>query len=195
MKRKVLILIMTAVLCFGITACGNNENKQEEQTQTIGEEIQAESGEAPSEPESTEEIKPAGELKVEIPEGFLETDENTRVYVTKDYPKDSSMIVIEETDQIQALPTKEQFKAQIESGLTKQAGEPVEVNVEEYKDVEVDGYKALRIMSSYTYSGIKFKQLEYVVEADKTYLITYTNINDANWMDAFEQSAAGIHFE
>lgn len=130
----------------------------------------------------------------EIPEGFEESQDVDDLYVTARYPLDTSMIYYEvlEGDISLQLMTEEQFKEQAEEDFSLQYGEDIMLDIDSFESVKVDGYPAFRIVCHYEADGIRITQLEYLINADKTYVITYSQTSDYDWMEAYEVSAATI---
>lgn len=130
----------------------------------------------------------------DIPEGFEESEEVDNLYVTARYPLDTSMIYYEVMDGNTSLQlmTKEMFKEQAEENLHQAYGEDTKIDIDSYESVKISGYPAFRILCHYEVQSIKITQLEYIINADKTYAITYSQTSDIDWMEAFEASAATI---
>lgn len=130
----------------------------------------------------------------DLPEGFEESMDVDGLYVTVRYPIDTSMIYYEvmDGDISLQLMTEELFREQAEDGFRQTYGEEVEVTIDSYEIVKIGGYPAFRILCHYEVEGIRITQLEYVINADKTYVITYSQTSDYDWMEAFEASAATI---
>lgn len=131
----------------------------------------------------------------DLPEGFVESAETNNLYVTERYPLDTSMIYYEvmDGDISLQLMTKDLFKEQAEESLGQAYGEDIVIDIDGYESVKIDGHPAFRILCHYEVDNIKVTQLEYIINADKTYVITYSLTSDYDWMDAFETSAATIH--
>lgn len=132
-----------------------------------------------------------------LPEGFSEVEDMPGMYVTKRYPIDASTIYYVEMDKDISLQlmTEETFLAQIQRNFNDIYGEEIAVDLKSYEKIEIDGYPAFRILCTYIADGIEITQLEYVVNADKSYVITYSQTNEYDRMEAFEASAATIHLE
>ncbi len=133
----------------------------------------------------------------DIPEGFAQSEEKADMYVTKRYPIDASAIyyVAMEEDISQQLLTGETFQEQMEEDLKQAYGEEVEVAVDSFERERVSGYPAFRILCHYEVSGVKITQLAYAINADKSYMITYSQTSDYDYMEAYEASAATIQVE
>lgn len=131
----------------------------------------------------------------DLPEGFVESTETNNLYVTERYPLDTSMIYYEvmDGDISLQLMTKDFFKEQAEESLSQAYGEDIVINIDSYGSVKIDGHPAFRILCHYEADHIKITQLEYIINADKTYAVTYSQTSDYDWMEAFETSAATIH--
>lgn len=130
----------------------------------------------------------------ELPEGFEESQDVDDLYVTARYPLDTSMIYYEvlDGDISLQLMTEEQFREQAEADFSLQYGEDISLDIDSFESVKVDGYPAFRIMCHYEADDIRITQLEYLINADKTYVITYSQTSDYDWMEEYEASAATI---
>lgn len=130
----------------------------------------------------------------DIPEGFEESQETDNLYVTARYPLDASMIYYEvmDGDISLQLMTQDMFLEQVEESFRQMYGDDIEVSIDSYESVKINGYPAFRILCHYEADGIKITQLEYIINADKTYAITYSQTSDYDWMEVFEESAATI---
>lgn len=130
----------------------------------------------------------------DVPEGFEESQDVDNLYVTARYPIDASMIYYEvmDGDISLQLMTEEMFKEQAQESLRQTYGETIEINIDSYESMKIDGYPTFRILCHYEVEDIEVTQLEYVINADKTYVITYSQTSDYDWMEAFEASTATI---
>ena len=133
----------------------------------------------------------------DVPEDFEESEETDNLYVTARYPLDASMIYYEvmDGDSSLQLMTEERFTEEVEESLSQLYGEEITVNMESFKSMKIDGYPAFRILCRYEVQGIEIAQLEYIINADKTYVVTYSQTNDYDRMEEYEQSAATIHIK
>ena len=129
-----------------------------------------------------------------VPADFRESEETPGLYVTERYPIDASMIYYEvlDRDVSMQLLTEEQFREQAEENLSAAYGEDITVQVESFENVEISGYPAFRILCSYEVSGLTVTQLEYAINADKSYMITYTQTSEMDRMEEYKASAATI---
>ncbi|MDE7017192.1 MAG: hypothetical protein K2P65_06390 [Lachnospiraceae bacterium] len=132
-----------------------------------------------------------------LPEGFTEAEDIPGMYVTKRYPIDASTIyyVEMEKDISLQLMTEETFLTQIQRNFKEIYGTDVAVELKSYEKIEIDGYPAFRILCSYVVDEVEITQLEYVINADKSYVITYSQTDEYDRMEEFEESASTIHLE
>lgn len=142
-----------------------------------------------------ENIKATRGCTFTLPEGFTEIEDIPGMYVTKRYPIDASTIYYVEMDKDVSLQlmTEETFLVQIQNNFEQVYGTDVEVDLQSYEKIEIDGYPAFRILCSYTVDGVEITQMEYVINADKSYVVTYSQTSEYDRMEAFEASAATIH--
>lgn len=131
----------------------------------------------------------------DIPEGFEESQDVDNLYVTARYPLDASMIYYEvmDGDISLQLMTEEHFTKEAEESLSQLYGEEITLNMENFENVKIDGYPAFRILCRYETQGIEITQLEYIINADKTYAVTYSQTSDVDRMEEYEASALTIH--
>lgn len=133
----------------------------------------------------------------ELPAGFEESEDAAGMYVTGRYPIDASTIyyVVMDQDVSMQLLTEETFKEQAQADLREAYGEDIEVTVDSFESIEVSGYPAFRIMCHYQVNQIRITQLEYAINADKSYMITYSQTDDYDRMEEYEASAATIRIQ
>lgn len=141
-----------------------------------------------------EPTKTTDGLEFALPEGFEEADDMPGVYVTGRYPIDVSSIYYAEREQDISLQlmTEELFLAHVKETFASDYGKDVDITLESFEKIKIDGYPAFRILCSYTLEEIKITQLEYIINADKSYILTYSQTSDYDRMAEFEESAATI---
>lgn len=132
-----------------------------------------------------------------LPEAFSESEDIEGMYVTKRYPIDASTIyyVALGRDVALQLMTEETFKAQAEENFRKEYGEDIEVHIDSFERIQIDGCPAFRILCHYQVGDTKMSQLEYAINADKSYVITYSQTDDYDRMEEYEASAETIHLD
>lgn len=132
-----------------------------------------------------------------LPEAFAESEDIEGMYVTKRYPIDASTIyyVALGRDVALQLMTEETFKAQAEENFEKAYGEKIEVTIDSFERIKIDGCPAFRILCHYRVGDTEMTQLEYAINADKSYVITYSQTSDYDRMEEYEASAETIRLE
>ncbi len=132
-----------------------------------------------------------------LPEAFAESEDIEGMYVTRRYPIDASTIyyVALGRDVALQLMTEETFKAQAEENFRKEYGEDIEVHIDSFERIQIDGCPAFRIRCHYQVGDTQMSQLEYAINADKSYVITYSQTDDYDRMEEYEASAETIHLE
>ncbi len=132
-----------------------------------------------------------------LPDTFEESEDVPGMYVTKRYPIDASTIyyVALEQDVSLQLMTEETFKEQAEANFLQAYGEDIEVTIDSFERIQIEGYPAFRILCHYQVGEIEITQLEYAINADKSYVITYSQTSDYDRMEEYEASAETIRLE
>lgn len=132
-----------------------------------------------------------------LPEAFSESEDIEGMYVTKRYPIDASTIyyVALGRDVALQLMTEETFKAQAEENFEKAYGEEIEVIIDSFERIKIDGCPAFRILCHYQVGDTEMTQLEYAINADKSYVITYSQTEDYDRMEEYEASAETIRLQ
>lgn len=132
-----------------------------------------------------------------LPEAFAESEDIEGMYVTRRYPIDASTIyyVALGRDVALQLMTEETFKEQTEENLRKDYGEDIEVTIESFERIKIDGCPAFRILCHYQVKDQEMTQLAYAINADKSYVITYSQTSDYDRMEEYEASAETIRLE
>lgn len=210
MKKKLLLIGTVLIVMCSVCGCSEKEADKKKETEASTEAATVEDVEdadeeeesrvvenvvEPEEEEESEEVVKTGKAVIDIPEGFKEYLPPSGIYVTSKYPKDGSNIYILTTPLYGEFPNEKEYKAKINDSISSQVGRKVEIELEEYGETTVDGCDALRAVYTYTYDDMKFKRLEYTVNTDITTVIAYTQMDDADWMDAFEESAMSMYVE
>ena len=89
---------------------------------------------------------------------------------------------------------REQFAAFLDDAYEEQYKERPEISMTRYEAVSVGNYPAYAVELSYDLKGVHYVQLEYIVDADKTYYIAFSQVGDSLWMEAFRGSAETMIF-
>lgn len=133
----------------------------------------------------------------DLPEGFEESEDIPGLFVTKRYPVDASSIYYTEMEQdiSMQLLTEEAFLQRTRDGFRERLGVETDIKLGSFERFSLDGYPAFRIICSYVLDDMEITQTEYVINADKSYCITYSQTSEYDRTEEFESSAATIRLE
>ena len=165
MKRFVALLLALCLL-FGLLACSDK-------------------GAASSSAESVVCYR------LSPPEGFLVSEENTSVFLSPNYPTDSSNInVIKTPNSVDfSSYTAESYAALLEAYLLKELGQEVDVTVSTFERIDdFYGFPAIVTVYELGAQGSSMTQLQLLVQADADYAFTFTDATpNSLWMEAFRK--------
>ena len=133
-----------------------------------------------------------------LPDGYLPSDSVKGMFVSQRNPLDSSNIyytVSENLDKdvLNEMLASEEYRVQMEEKLKEEYGAEAAVDDFEYTELEIDGCPAHKVEVSCQAGEARMEQLVYIIVADKTYTITYSQSADDEKMDEFKESAETIH--
>lgn len=179
MRIRVIITIALMTLLF--TACGKQQAQKNDSNIT-----------------ADETVIEFGTLCIRMPENFQESTTNG-LYLNPDYPDDPSNVYLYTTEKkadfAQIMQNGQQeFVDGLVQNYQKQYGESPEVTVFCYRPAVVGMYNAYEIEVDYTLQGVAYHQLEYIIDAEQTYYVAYTQAGENNWMEIFYNCAAGMYF-
>lgn len=133
---------------------------------------------------------------VMIPAGYEESEEIPGMYLHERAPLDSSNIYYSVSEGVgdgvvsESL-TKEAYEEELEEAF-KESGQEINVTVAAFEEVDMDGVPAYKIRSSYENGENTIEQLTYLILAEDTYTITYSQAEDDELMADFEVSDGEI---
>lgn len=132
-----------------------------------------------------------------LPDGFEAAEDMEGMYVTARYPIDASAIYYAqlEQDMVLQLMTEESFQEQTQENLREIYGEDVDVTIDGFEQITMQGYPAFKILCHYQVGDVKVTQLAYAINADKSYVITYSQTGDYDRMEEYMASAETIRIE
>lgn len=127
---------------------------------------------------------------VMIPSGYEESEEIPGMYLHKKAPLDSSNVYYSVSEglgggAVSDSLTKEEYESAVESAF-KESGQDVSLTIAAFEEVDVDGVPAYKIRSSYETGENTIEQLTYLILAQNTYTITYSQSEDDELMADFE---------
>lgn len=129
---------------------------------------------------------------VVIPGEYVESQDVEGMYIHKRNPLDSSNIYYTATDNqlegfVSGELTAEEYEKEVESAY-EEAGTPIDLTVKSFDEQDMDGIPAYVIRTTYEQEANEVEQLIYLILADKTYTITFSQAADDELMANFEIS-------
>lgn len=133
---------------------------------------------------------------VMIPAGYYESEEIPGMYLHERTPLDSSNIyysVSEGSSEgfLSSDLTEEEYRETIENALNEN-GQEGSLTIDSFEEIDMDGIPAYKIRTTYETDENSIQQLTYLVLAEDTYTITYSQSEDDELMADFEISDGTI---
>ncbi len=128
-----------------------------------------------------------------IPAGYMPSEEVEGMYVHEKSPLDSSNIyyTVSEGDMISKELTEEIYEETVENAFLDE-GWDVDLQVETFEEIDMEGIPGYKIRSSYQLDDSEIEQLAYLILAEETYTITYSQMADDELMADFDISGDEI---
>lgn len=195
-KAAFLGMTMTGILCLG--GCGDKvitvSSVLEEDGQAV-EYIEMQEFEL-KEKKQDSDREDVQFCAVMIPAGYYESEEIPGMYFHERAPLDSSNIYWSVSEgsaegRVSESLTEKEYKDIIEEAF-KENGQEGSLQVDSFEEVDMDGVPAYKIRSTYTIEENEIQQLTYLVLAENTYTITYSQSEDDELMADFEISDGKI---
>lgn len=135
---------------------------------------------------------------VVLPEGYLPSGSVDGMYISQRAPLDSSNIYYTVSDNLDTaaldeMLDSEEYKRRMEEELKEEYGTEASVDSFSHTELEIDGCPAHKLEVSCRAGEARMEQLIYIIVADKTYTITYSQSADDEKMEEFKKSAGTIH--
>ena len=133
-----------------------------------------------------------------LPTGYVASDSIKGMYLAERHPLDSSNVyytVSENVDAeaVKAMMNPDDYKERVEKKFKETYGQEASVDSCKLTNTETDGCPTYKIELSCSAGDMKMEQLTYIIMADKTYTITYSQSADDERMEEFKKSAETIH--
>lgn len=195
MKKKI---ILGAMLVLVLTGC-------EQKVITVAD-IQSEDGQETDYIEMKEfELKSSEVNEAEdsvkycallIPAGYQPSEEIEGMYVHERRPLDSSNIYYtvspgDADGKVSEKLTKEIYEETIEDAFSEEGWE-IDLQIESFEEINMEGVPGYKIRSTYDVEDGRIEQLTYLIMADDTYTITYSQMADDQLMADFDISGDEI---
>lgn len=125
-----------------------------------------------------------------IPEGYHKSENNEGMYVSDIYPLDASNVyyTIQESDKDGAISdslTREEYKETIEKAYSE-LGDSISIDIDEFEKGDIQSVPVYKIRSHYYLDNNELQQLAYIVMAQQTHVITYTQMGDDDLFADFD---------
>lgn len=215
--RKKLIMALLVVLVCTVAGCGNKNKDDSEGDEESGAakvtDVQAAAVPGMDNPsEDSDEAEPVDELEEVgdtpiffssadllwiLPKSFRALDGEVGVYVSRDYPKDTStvMYVIAESNENISDVSQDEFREMMEADFLDAYGDQVSINITNYEKIKVNRRSGLRIDMEYEFKGAEYEQIEIMIyNGDESHIINYTQEKGGKWADEFENSISSLNF-
>ena len=133
---------------------------------------------------------------VMIPAGYHESEEIPGMYLHERTPLDSSNIYYSVSEGsregfLSSYLTEEEYRETIENALNEN-GQEGSLTIDSFEEIDMDGIPAYKIRTTYETDENSIQQLTYLVLAEDTYTITYSQSEDDELMADFEISDGTI---
>ena len=133
---------------------------------------------------------------VMIPAGYHESEEIPGMYLHERTPLDSSNIYYSVSEGsregfLASDLTEEEYRETIENALNEN-GQEGSLTIDSFEEIDMDGIPAYKIRTTYETDENSIQQLTYLVLAEDTYTITYSQSEDDELMADFEISDGTI---
>ena len=133
---------------------------------------------------------------VMIPAGYHESEAIPGMYLHERTPLDSSIIYYSVSEGsregfLSSDLTEEEYREPIENALNEN-GQEGSLTIDSFEEIDMDGIPAYKIRTTYETDENSIQQLTYLVLAEDTYTITYSQSEDDELMADFEISDGTI---
>lgn len=186
--KKSVIWILLSVMCLLIAGCGTVGEKQEESIETAD----AETIENAVEDDTEHNFEG---LSFEVPEGFVQDEEMSGLFVSEAYAEDFACIYYQEADvdERYSLLTEESIEELMQEAYAKSYGMETVIDVVDFHRFNLDGYEAYYTECEYTINEVPIQTVEYAVLTEtRVFSVTYMQKQNAGWKAAFAQSAKNL---
>lgn len=131
-----------------------------------------------------------------IPVGYQPSEEIEGMYVHERRPLDSSNIYYtvspgNNDGKVSKKLTREVYEETIENAFSEN-GWKIDLQIESFEEIDMEGVPGYKIRSTYDIEDSQIEQLTYLIMADDTYTITYSQMADDQLMADFDISGDEI---
>ncbi len=206
MRKKCGVLLLS-FLVLGLIGCGQNSsdstgevtNKKEEVSKT--QELDINLDIVDSEEDIDEDLPSIvfsnADMTCWLPKGFKEVEGENGIFVHKNYPKDSATItytINKMNDDVSKI-TQEEFELSYEDYFYNTYGDDVEVTINQYQKVKVNGRSGLYVEMTYALKGTEYEQFQYMIyNGEESHILNYTQEKSGKWAEEFKKSIESVAF-
>lgn len=197
---KKLRCILPLVLCFFVIGCSREVitvagMEAQEQTEENANYIEIQRFEL-KEPEEEYEGEDVAFCAVLIPAGYDESAEIPGMYIHERYPIEASNIYysVAEGDGegiVSQELTQEKYEQLVEEAFEAE-GQAVDLEIKSFEKTDMEGVPSYIVRSSYAKAPKQVQQLTYLILAEDTHTITYTQMSDDEMMADFMVSEGQV---
>lgn len=144
-------------------------------------------------------VDATGKIKWSLPDGFISYEGQKGLFVYKTYPEDIACISYLIADYDESSEVDQQL---LVDGLVDDFyysyGEKVDVIVQNYEELVIGDYDAVKIEVTYQLFGTDYELLQLLVfdmANQEDHIFSYLQEKDEGWMEVFRKSAATVHIE
>ncbi|MBQ8596937.1 MAG: hypothetical protein IJ409_04025 [Lachnospiraceae bacterium] len=198
MKKKLmgwlLLLLLLATGCSRevITVAGIESEEQPEEAVNYIEISEFEL----KQPEEEYEGENVLFCAVLIPEGYRESEEIPGMYIHERYPIEASNIYYSVSEGRAEGTVSEELSSELYEMLVEEAfaesGTEVDLEIASFEQTEMEGVPVYKVCSSYAKDSKRVQQLTYMVLAEDTHTVTYTQMSDDEMMEDYTTAEGQI---
>ncbi len=206
MKKKILAMLLVSVLALSVTACGGTGNNANADTNVdvdadvdvdtnvdVDTDVDVDTNVDVDTDVDADVAKSEGELQFTVPEGFT-YDAADEAYNSEDGLGNFNYLMTADDGSF-ALMTKELMESALEESFSDGGNDGIDISMDSWEDVTIDGYDAIRYTMSYTYMEIPISQIQIIIDGtDNYHFITFTEMNNGGYQDTFEEVIESLHF-
>lgn len=166
--KKWLVLLVCVVLLFSLVGC--NQTDKDSTSSTDGSSVESQtSGEEVALTSFTEEG-----VTFSLPEGYQKMADDAPMYVADNYPDETDNLVIMVGPKDEEMNfdeiTKEMYQEVLQIMLP-------DLVIDEFEKTTISDLPALKVKYSVTVEGVSMEGLQFLINGDKSYTLTYTLVN------------------
>lgn len=182
---KILILCITVIMLASLMMTGCQKK-----VITVADDILSEDGSGAYLEIASFEVKDTnqnnreeiGSCAILIPEGYVKSSDVPGMYISENAPLDSSNIYYTVTDAqtvgaVNDNLTESDYEKSIEGAFFEE-GKRVDISVDSFVKADLEGVPCFKVRTHYSLGETDVQQLVYIILANNTHVITYSQAGD-----------------